>query len=94
MSENGFADPTDVEAPEAPVGEGEAPKPRAAFERSPLKVLASLETRPLEQAMKAIEYIGAGRERERKIVKSLSPAALSMVAQNGPEYLSAVQASA
>lgn len=91
--ENGFAEPVvDVEAPVA--GEGEAPKPRAAFERSPLKVLASLETRPLEQAMKAIEYIGAGRERERKIVKSLSSAALAMVAQNGPEYLSAVQASA
>jgi hypothetical protein len=90
MSEvdSGFADP--VEAVEG--GEGDSAAPKAAFERSPIKVLQSLSTNPLEQAVKAIDYIKASRARERKFLKAVSPAALNLIAQNGPEYLSSVQA--
>jgi hypothetical protein len=72
-------------------GEGDNGAPRTVFERSPMKVLQSLSEKPLQQAMKAIEYIDSGRERERKFLKACSPAALNLIATNGPEYLSAVQ---
>lgn len=90
MSEvdNGFA------APETVGGEGDSAPARAAFERSPLKVLESLAERPLQQAIKAIDYIDSSRERERKILKACSSKALDLIAQNGPEYLTAVQAAA
>ncbi len=88
LDESGFAEP--VVAVEG--GEGESGAPVAAFERSPLKVLQSLSNRPLQQAIKAIEYIDSGRERERKFLRAVSPAALNLIAQNGPEYLTAVQA--
>lgn len=87
--ENGFAEPVADDLGEG--GEGDSASPRAPFERSPLKVLNSLAERPLNQAMKAIEYIDSGRERERKILKACTPQALNLIAQNGPEYLTAVQ---
>lgn len=87
MSESGFAE---VEAVEG--GEGDVASPKTTFERSPLKVLRTLEDQPLKQAIKAIEYIDAGRERERKLLRACSPAALNLIAQNGPGYLSAVEA--
>lgn len=83
----GFAEPVVVEG-----GEGDSKSPTVSFERSPIKVLQSLETRPLQQAMKAIEYIDSGRERERKFLKACSPQALNLIAQNGPEYLEATKA--
>jgi hypothetical protein len=87
-SDNGFADAVvDVEG-----GEGDVKPGTPAFERSPLKVLASLSERPLQQAIKAIEYIDGCRERERKFLKACSPSALNLIASNGPEYLTAVQA--
>jgi hypothetical protein len=75
-------------------GEGDSPAPRATFDRSPLKVLKNLEGKPLQQAMKAIEYIDAGRERERAFLRLCSPKALNLIAENGPEYLTAVSAAA
>ena len=72
--------------------EGDSGNPAKAFERSPGKVLASLSEKPLQQAMKAIEYIDSGRERERKLLKACSPKALNLIAENGPEYLTAVSA--
>lgn len=75
-------------------GEGDSAAPKAAFERSPLKVLESLSDRPLQQAMKAIEYIDSGRERERKFLRACSPKALNLIAENGSEYLTAVQVAA
>jgi hypothetical protein len=90
MSENGFAE-VDVTSDDLG-GEGDNGAPRAPFERSPMKVLASLEGRPLQQAMKAIEYIDSGRERERKILRACSSQALNLIALNGPEYLTATQA--
>jgi hypothetical protein len=92
MSENGFAEPVDLTSDDLEGGEGDNGMPRAAFERSPLRVLASLEHRPLQQAMKAIEYIDSGRERERKFLKACTPTALNLIAQNGPDYQTAVQA--
>lgn len=86
--ESGFGEPTVV------AGEGDSAGPRAAFERSPLKVLGSLADKPLQQAMKAIEYIDATQERQRKYLKACSPKALTLIAENGPEYLSAVAAAA
>lgn len=74
--------------------EGDSADPKQAFERSPLKVLAALNEKPLQQAMKAIDYIDAGRERERKFLKVCSPKALNLIAENGPEYLNAVSAAA
>lgn len=86
--DNGFAEPlVEVEG-----GEGDSKLPTQAFERSPLKVLGSLAERPLQQAIKAIEYIDSGRERERKFLRACSPQALNLIASNGPEYLTAVQA--
>lgn len=86
---SGFAEPVEgfVEG-----GEGEAKAATPSFERSPIKVLQSLSEKPLQQAIKAIEYIDSGRERERKFLRAVSPAALNLIAQNGPEYLTAVQA--
>ena len=75
-------------------GEGDSADPKASFERSPVKVLQNLQDKPLQQAMKAIDYIDAGRERERKFLKVCSPKALNLIAENGPEYLSAVSAAA
>lgn len=72
--------------------EGDSAAPTAAFERSPIKVLQALSDKPLQQALKAIDYIDAGRERERKFLRVLSPKALNLIAENGPEYLNAVQA--
>lgn len=87
MSEDsGFA-VVDIEG-----GEGDSGAPKLAFERSPVKVLQSLEGRPLQQAIKAIEYIDSARERERKLLKACTPTALNLIAQNGPEYLAATQA--
>lgn len=77
-----------------PVGEGDSEDPKQTFERSPLKVLASLANQPFKQAAKAIEYIDAGRERQRKFLKACSPKALSLIAENGPEYLQATQVAA
>lgn len=90
--ESGFAEPVEVTGEDLEGGEGDNGAPRAPHERSPLKVLSSLEGRPLHQAMKAIEYIDAARERERRYLKACTPKALDLIAQNGPEYLSAVQA--
>ena len=89
MSESGFGEP--VAEDTVVGGEGDSASPKAAFERSPLKVLASLQDQPFKQAVKAIEYIDAGRERERKFLKACSPAALNLIAQNGASYLTAVQ---
>ena len=75
-----------------PAGEGEAAAPAKTFERSPIKVLESLADKPLQQAMKAIEYIDAGQERQRKFLRACSPKALNLIAENGPEYLGAVNA--
>jgi hypothetical protein len=94
MSEvgTGFAEPV-VDLDEPVVGgEGDSPAPRTVFERSPLKVLASLEGKPFQQAVKAIEYIDAGKERQRKFLKACSPQALDLIAYNGPEYLEVVTA--
>lgn len=74
--------------------EGDSADPKQQFERSPMKVLAALQDKPLQQAMKAIEYIDSGRARERKFLKLCSPKALSLIAENGPEYLTAVSAAA
>ncbi len=76
------------------VGEGDSESPKAAHERSPLKVLASLADKPFKQAAKAIEYIDVSRERQRKFLKACSPKALALIAENGPEYIEAVQAAA
>lgn len=84
--ENGFGTPV--------AGEGEAADPKRTFDRAPAKVLANLSDKPLQQAMKAIDYIDAGRERERQFLRLCSPKALSLIAENGPEYLSAVSAAA
>lgn len=84
-AESGFGEP-------ATGGEGEAATPRPAFERSPEKVLKSLEGQPFKQAAKVIDYIDSARERERKLLKLCSPKALNLIAENGPEYLTAVQA--
>jgi len=84
--ENGFGTPVG--------GEGEAADPKRTFDRAPTKVLANLGDKPLQQAMKAIEYIDAGRERERVFLRICSPKALTLIAENGPEYLSAVSAAA
>ncbi len=75
-------------------GEGDVAEPTKPFERSPLKVLEALSAKPLQQAMKAIEYIDATQERQRKFLKACSPKALSLIAENGPEYLTAVSAAA
>lgn len=90
--ENGFAEPVDAVDDDLEGGEGDAAGPRPPFERSPLRVLASLEHRPLEQAMKAIEYITNTRERERRFLRACTPKALGLIAQNGPEYEAAVDA--
>lgn len=95
--DSGFAEPVEVTDSDLDVGavvggEGDSASPRAPFERSPMKVLGSLSERPLQQAIKAIEYIDSGRERERKYLRACSPSALTLIAQNGPEYLTAVQA--
>lgn len=92
--ENGFAAPVDIENPTLVIegGEGDSKPGTPSFQRSPLKVLELLNDRPLQQAIKAIEYIDSGRERERKFLRAVSPAALNLIAQNGPEYLTAVQA--
>ena len=76
----------------ASAGEGDVAEPTKTFERSPIKVLESLNSKPLQQAMKAIEYIEATQDRQRKLLKVCSPKALSLIAENGPEYLQAVQA--
>jgi len=89
MDNTGFADPVET-AVEG--GEGDSAAPKPAFDRSPLKVLKSLDSKPLQQAIKAIEYIDAARDRERRFLRACSPAALNLIAQNGPEYLTAVQA--
>jgi hypothetical protein len=89
--DSGFAEP-EVTGDDLEGGEGDNGAPKLAFERSPLRVLASLEHRPLQQAMKAIEYIDASQERQRRFLKACTPIALNLIAQNGPEYLSAVQA--
>lgn len=80
MSE-GFAGPT-LDA----VGEGEAAAPTAVHARSPLKVIASLEDSPFEQAVKVIDYVKGLDERKRGILRAATPAALSLVAQNGAEW--------
>ncbi len=86
--ESGFADVSD----DVVGGEGDAAAPTAQqFERSPLKVLASLEDAPLEQAMKCIEYIKSGRERERRFLRAVSPTALNLIAQNGKGFKEAVE---
>lgn len=74
--------------------EGDVADPKAPFERTPAKVLASLADKPLQQAMKAISYIDNTRERERKLLRLCSPKALALIAENGPEYLAAVQVAA
>lgn len=84
--ESGFGTPV--------VGEGEAADPKRTFDRAPTKVLANLSDKPLQQAMKAIDYIDAGRERERQFLRLCSPKALALIAENGPEYLSAVSEAA
>lgn len=94
LSEAGFASPVEEGTETVVGGEGDSAEPKVSYDRSPLKVLSALEERPLQQAMKAIEYIDAAREKQRKILKACTPAALNLIAQNGPEYLSAVQASA
>lgn len=73
-------------------GEGDVASPRAPFERSPAKVLASLSDTPLEQAVKAIEYLRGLDKRKAALLKTCSPQALNLIAQNGPEYLATVQA--
>ena len=83
--DTGFGEPTVG-------GEGDSAAPKQAFERSPVKVLESLADRPLQQAIKAIEYIDSARERERKILRICTPKALNLIAENGPEYLTAVNA--
>lgn len=89
----GFADPVEETASDAIVGdEGESPAPKAAFERSPIKVLKSLEDQPFKQAVKVIEYVDALEQRKAKYLKACSSAALSLVAQNGPKYLAAIEA--
>ena len=75
-------------------GEGESPKPKAAFERSPSKVLRSLDGNPLEQAVKAIEYLRGLDKRKSTYLKLCSPKALELIAQNGPEYATIVQGAA
>lgn len=87
LDESGFAEPSVSNG-----HEGEAAAPKLNYERAPVKVLQSLADRPLQQAMKAIEYIDATRARERKYLKACSPQALSLIASNGPEYLTSVQA--
>lgn len=89
MSDNGFAEPTDT----IDGGEGEAQPPtKVPHVRAPISVIKSLEDRPLEQAVKVIEYLGTLDERRRTYLKAASPLALSLIAQNGPEYLAEVQA--
>lgn len=85
-AESGFGTPV--------AGEGEAADPKRTFDRAPVKVLANLADKPLQQAMKAIDYIDAGRERERQFLRLCSPKALALIAENGPEYLSAVSQAA
>jgi len=92
MSENGFAEPVEVTENDLVGGEGDSAEPKAAFDRTPSKVLQSLAGKPLEQAYKAIEYINSGRERERRLLRLCSPQALNLIAANGPEYLTSVQA--
>lgn len=97
MTTNGFAAPADTgddfgtDAPAA-AGEGDAPAPRAPFERNPIKVLGTLANRPLKQSTKAIQYLDALDERKRAVLKACSPEALAYIAKEGPEYLAAVQA--
>lgn len=87
MSANGFAEPSVDE-----VGEGDAQAPTAAVKpRSPIHVIKSLEDRPLEQAVKVIEYLGNLEERRRVFLRAASPLALSLIAQNGDKYAAAVQ---
>lgn len=74
--------------------EGDVADPKAQYERTPTKVLTSLSEKPLQQAMKVISYIDSLRERERKLLRLCSPKALALVAENGPEYLAAVQVAA
>ncbi len=85
--ESGFAEPVETLG-----SEGDSAAPKASFDRSPLKVLASLADQPFRQAVKAIEYLDASQERQRKFLRVCSPQALSLIAQNGPEYLAATQA--
>lgn len=85
--ENGFGTPV--------AGEGEAADPtKRTFDRAPTKVLQGLAEKPLQQALKAIDYIDAGRERERQFLRICSPKALNLIAENGPEYLRAVSEAA
>lgn len=84
--ESGFA----VDLGELSGGEGEVAAPkRQQHERSPLKVLKSLEEKPLEQAIKAIEYLRLNQERGRRILRAVSPVALDLIAKNGPEFYEA-----
>ena len=89
-NESGFGTPVS----EVEVGEGESGEPKPAFDRTPQKVLANLANQPFKQAAKAIEYIDASRERQRKLLRACSPKALSLIAENGPEYLQATVAAA
>lgn len=74
--------------------EGDVGAPTATYQRTPLKVLQSLESKPLQQAIKAIEYIEAGKERTRKLLRACSPKALALIAENGPEYVEVVASAA
>lgn len=87
-AESGFGTPVEI------AGEGEVASPKRTFDRAPTKVLANLADKPLQQAMKAIEYIDSNRERERQFLRLCSPKALNLIAENGPEYLSAVSIAA
>jgi hypothetical protein len=90
---NGFAaapvadDFNDVEG-----GEADNASPKEPFARSPIGVLKSLSNRPLQQAIQCIKYVDSTRERERKLLRAITPEALLLVASNGPEYNVAVQA--
>jgi hypothetical protein len=91
MNDSGFGPAEDViDAPEPVGGEGESPAPRAAFDRSPIKVLRGLSDNPLEQAVKAIEYCRSLDKRKATYLKACSPRALDLIAQNGPEYATIV----
>lgn len=96
MASDGGFGPADGVVDEVTIegGEGDAAPPKAAaqFERSPLKVLQSLESNPLEQAVKCIEYLRSVDRRKATYLKACSPKALDLIAQNGPEFLGVIQA--
>ena len=64
--------------------ETESAEPETAGKRSAFDVLESLAGNPFKQAEKLVQYLESSKERQAKLVKKCSPAALKLVNENVP----------